>query len=97
VTFDARNHGDSPHVNGMGYDEMANDILELAKNLGFKKFSLLGHSMGGRAVMAFALSHPDQIEKLVVVDVSPFSMGADIKEMKGITFFNLPFCLHSCT
>lgn len=35
---------------------------------------LLGHSMGGKAVMSTALTHPDLISKLIVVDMPPVAM-----------------------
>ncbi|XP_021965274.1 protein ABHD11 [Folsomia candida] len=75
VVFDARNHGDSPHVPQHGYDVMAEDVLHLVQNtLKVEKFTLMGHSMGGRTAMALALRYPTLLEKLVVVDVSPVSL-----------------------
>ena len=32
---------------------------------------IIGHSMGGKTAMNFALAHPDKIDKLIVVDISP--------------------------
>ncbi|CAL8075074.1 unnamed protein product [Orchesella dallaii] len=61
---------------------MAEDIQELSRHLEIEKFSLMGHSMGGRTVMAFALKYPDLIEKLVVVDVSPLDLYSDFPTMK---------------
>jgi len=82
ITFDARNHGDSPHVGEHSYGAMAEDVLQLAKTLDIKKFSLMGHSMGGRTVMTFGLRYPEFLEKLIVVDVSPISMSSDFPLMK---------------
>lgn len=86
ICLDARNHGDSPHVDTMSYLEMAEDVKNFIENSpdidwsfpdseyeisGEMKVNLLGHSMGGRTAMAFALNYPEFLEKLIVVDVSP--------------------------
>jgi pimeloyl-ACP methyl ester carboxylesterase len=39
--------------------------------LGLEKFTLIGHSMGGRNSMAFAGRNPEKLERLVVVDIGP--------------------------
>lgn len=83
IVFDAKNHGDSPHSNEFNYQSMAKDVLQLVKHLKLTNFSLMGHSMGGRTVMVFALTHPEMIEKLIVVDVSPIELNADYSTMKG--------------
>lgn len=57
IAVDARNHGDSPHSNDHSYEHLAADLHELMKQLDLKKASFLGHSMGGRAVMYFALQY----------------------------------------
>nr|WP_246386512.1 alpha/beta fold hydrolase [Litorivivens lipolytica] len=68
---DLRNHGDSFHIETMSLSEMAADIRRLADHLQVDKFSLLGHSLGGKVAMQFALEHPERVEKLVVADISP--------------------------
>lgn len=55
ITVDARNHGDSPHTVEFSYPLMAVDIKFLMEDLGVKKASLIGHSMGGRTMMYFAV------------------------------------------
>jgi abhydrolase domain-containing protein 11 len=77
ITFDARNHGDSPHSDDMNYSVMLEDIKNLANHLSLPKFSLLGHSMGGLTSMSFALKYPDYLEKLVIVDIAPTIEGRD--------------------
>jgi esterase len=72
-TVDQRNHGRSPHSPEMNYRVMAQDVLELMHRLHLSSASVLGHSMGGKTAMQFALLHPDQVDKLVVVDISPRS------------------------
>lgn len=72
---DLRNHGTSPHTqDGMSYSDMALDLLQFVTDHKLEKICLVGHSMGGKAVQAFALS-PDLpegvLEYLVSVDMSP--------------------------
>ncbi|RVE50244.1 hypothetical protein evm_005079 [Chilo suppressalis] len=73
VAADARNHGESPHVNSHSYFDLASDVIKLMDTLGFKRATLIGHSMGGRTAMVVALTQPDKIDRLVVVDISPIS------------------------
>jgi pimeloyl-ACP methyl ester carboxylesterase len=68
---DQRNHGLSPHSPEFGYDHMARDLHEFMNAQGLTSAHVLGHSMGGKTAMQFALLYPDQVEKLVVVDISP--------------------------
>ena len=60
ITPDLRNHGQSPHLSGMRYKDMAEDVLALADHLGIERFDLLGHSMGGKVAMYLALNHADR-------------------------------------
>eukprot|EP00388_Colpodella_angusta_P032017 GDKK01025226.1.p1 GENE.GDKK01025226.1~~GDKK01025226.1.p1 ORF type:complete len:328 (-),score=67.97 GDKK01025226.1:121-1083(-) len=71
VTADIRNHGDSMHVDSMNVDEMAQDIIDTMDHLGHKKFYMAGHSLGGKVAMAVALLHPDRLQGLIVLDMSP--------------------------
>jgi len=68
---DQRNHGKSPHTDEMNYDLMSNDLLEFFKQHHITKAHLIGHSMGGKTAMNFALSHPALVAKLIVVDITP--------------------------
>jgi pimeloyl-ACP methyl ester carboxylesterase len=69
--IDLRNHGKSFHSDAFTYDVMAIDILEYCQANNFKKVSIIGHSMGGKVAMLFAVSHPELIEKLIVADIGP--------------------------
>jgi len=69
--LDLRNHGFSPWSDIMDYPSMADDIREFIQNSGFDKASVLGHSMGGKTAMEFALSFPERCEKLIVLDIRP--------------------------
>jgi len=71
VAFDLRNHGASDWAERMDYNEMAEDIRAALQERGHRRYALLGHSMGGKAAMVAALHHPDEIERLVLVDIAP--------------------------
>ena len=68
---DQRNHGRSPHFPEMDYGLMANDLKEFLESQWVYKAHIMGHSMGGKTAMQFALDHPEMTEKLIVVDMSP--------------------------
>lgn len=73
ITVDLRNHGNSEHTDSMTYTEMAADIRRVLELCGLKRASLIGHSMGGKAAMVFALYHRAMLDKLVVLDITPAS------------------------
>jgi pimeloyl-ACP methyl ester carboxylesterase len=69
--LDLRNHGKSFHSPEMSHDDLAHDILHYMESHGLEKINLLGHSLGGKAVMQFAIKYPIKVNKLIVVDISP--------------------------
>ena len=68
---DQRNHGHSPHSEEMNYQLMSDDLHELITDLNLSDVVLVGHSMGGKAVMTYATQHAEFLDKLVVVDIAP--------------------------
>jgi pimeloyl-ACP methyl ester carboxylesterase len=68
---DMRNHGLSPHSDEWNYKEMSEDVLELINDNQLKNVLLLGHSMGGKAAMQFALDNEALLDKLIIVDIAP--------------------------
>lgn len=68
---DLRNHGDSPHLDGMDFASLSADLESFAGGRGLQSFHLMGHSLGGKVAMYFAAHHPDRVESLVVVDIAP--------------------------
>ena len=69
---DQRNHGKSDHSDIHDYDSMRDDLFELVSYLKISKFFLVGHSMGGKCAISFALKWPEMIYGLLVADISPF-------------------------
>lgn len=68
---DQRNHGRSPHDFEFSYDAMTGDLLELLGDEGISKADFIGHSMGGKTLMFFALQHSAFIRKMIVADIAP--------------------------
>ncbi|GGK75359.1 alpha/beta fold hydrolase [Rufibacter glacialis] len=69
--IDLRNHGRSPHSEEFSYQLMTDDILEFIEQHQLQAPMIIGHSMGGKVAMNFALQHPDQLSKLLVADIAP--------------------------
>jgi esterase len=69
--LDQRNHGQSPHSDTFDYSTMANDLEEFIDEHEIENPVILGHSMGGKTAMEFAVKNPDKWSKLIVVDIAP--------------------------
>lgn len=68
---DQRNHGQSPHDDAFDYAVMVADLLEFIDEHRLENPIIIGHSMGGKVAMNFAVAYPDKLEKLIVVDIAP--------------------------
>ena len=68
---DQRNHGHSPHSESHTYKNLQEDLFEFFNSHNISKAILVGHSMGGKTAMLFAILHPELIEKLIIVDIAP--------------------------
>ena len=71
--IDLRNHGQSGQHPEMSYRAMADDLEHLRTRLGLGAVHVIGHSMGGKTAMQWALQRPESIGRLVVVDIAPVS------------------------
>lgn len=69
--IDQRNHGRSFHAEPFNYSILSDDLLRYADHHELERFSIIGHSMGGKTAMTFAATHPERISKLLVADISP--------------------------
>lgn len=77
VTVDLPNHGRSAHTDAMTYGEMSRSLGETARQIVNGPLHWVGHSMGGKAVMELALTQPDLVDRLVVVDIAPVQYSHD--------------------
>lgn len=79
IVPDLRNHGESPWAASHRYADLAADLAEvLAAEEG--PADILGHSMGGKAAMMLALSHPARVRRLIVADIAPVAYGHDQRQ-----------------
>jgi esterase len=76
ISPDLRNHGQSFRAPGMQYRELAADLARTLDALGVERAALLGHSMGGKLAMQFALDYPQRCERLLVADIAPVAYAA---------------------
>lgn len=71
LAVDMPNHGASPWTEVMDYPFMARELAAFIAETVKGPASVIGHSMGGKAAMMLALTRPDLVERLVVVDIAP--------------------------
>lgn len=71
IYVDLRNHGDSPHTEAMNFALMAADIHRLLQQLQTGPVHIVGHSLGGKVAMEFALRYPEQALSVVAADIAP--------------------------
>ena len=77
VCSDLRGYGDSSKPEGgersVNYSKraMAADQVELMRALGFPRFRLAGHDRGGRVSHRLCVDHPEAVERVAVLDISP--------------------------
>ena len=69
--IDQRNHGRSFHDPVFSYQAMAADLLLYCEHHNLDQVVLLGHSMGGKTAMEFAVTNPERVTKLIIADIAP--------------------------
>lgn len=73
LLVDLPDHGQSDWTQAFSFTGVADLVAEELRS-GFAAdgpVHLVGHSMGGKVAMLLALRHPDLVDRLVVVDISP--------------------------
>lgn len=91
--LDARNHGRSFHSAEMSHEVMAQDILNYIEDKNIHSVDLIGHSLGGKAAMYFALKNPQKLKHLLVADIAPKAYTPHhleiIKALKNLDFHKI--------
>ncbi|MDY0241120.1 MAG: alpha/beta fold hydrolase [Rhodospirillaceae bacterium] len=75
---DLRNHGASPWDDATDYAAMAGDVAHYIEQRGLGPADVMGHSMGGKAAMMLALTRPDLVRRLIIVDIAPVTYKPDV-------------------
>ncbi len=85
VLVDLPDHGRSPWTASFDFSAMADSVAELlrAGPAAHGPVHVVGHSMGGKVAMLLALRHPELVDRLVVVDISPVD-HADMSEFRHL-------------
>ncbi len=72
LVYDQRGHGRSfKPEEGYTPDDYSSDLKFLTDELGWDKFVLVGHSMGGRTAFHFASKFPEKVSHLIIEDIGP--------------------------
>jgi pimeloyl-ACP methyl ester carboxylesterase len=85
--MDLRGYGDRKHVTGeFTMEEAAADAIDLADELGWDRFSVIGHSMGGKVAHQVLLQAPDRVRKLI--GLNPVPAAAVSMDEQGWALFS---------
>jgi len=68
---DQRNHGRSFHDDDFSYELLVADLMYYLDHHKLDRVHILGHSMGGKTAMLFAVEHSSRLNKLIVADIAP--------------------------
>jgi len=82
LAIDQRGHGDSEWAHSYGPRDYILDLEDFVAKLGLSEITLIGHSIGGINATVYAARHPDQIAKLVVIDIGPDLGTAGVERMQ---------------
>lgn len=94
---DQRNHGHSPQSDTFNYLALTDDLFDFIDENEIEDPIIIGHSMGGKVAMRYALENPLLVKKLIVIDISLKAYGPRkqhlniIKAMKSIDLKKFKF------
>ncbi|WP_416770132.1 alpha/beta hydrolase [Pseudomonas sp. RHF3.3-3] len=89
VALDMAGHGHSGHRPiGAGYAlwDYVHDVLQVAEQLGWQRFALLGHSLGAIVSVVLAGALPERVSHLALIDgvIPPTANGESAAERLGM-------------
>lgn len=86
VALDLRGHGKSarPRDGGFAVEDFARDVGAVVDGLGFQRFVLVGHSLGGAVCVAYAGAHPDRVAALFLLDPASDGRAMPAEQAQGL-------------
>ncbi len=95
IAFDQRGHGrTSDGTKAFTLQQLKEDMRGLMDHLKLPRATLMGHSMGGRTALLFAMDHPDRMERLILNGAggtpstgdprAMFELFADVAKRQGM-------------
>lgn len=93
LLLDQRGHGKTGPVKGdFRPEDYSADLLSVVNELGWDKFSLVGHSLGARTALHFASEYSDRVNKVIFEDMGPHKTGSASRGTEEmISFVPVPF------
>ena len=95
--LDLPDHGRSDWTSRVSYLDMAALVADLlTTSYPAERVAVVGHSMGGKVAMVLALTRPELVERLCVVDIAPVayaresSFGTFVAGMRALDLATLP-------
>lgn len=77
LLVDLPDHGRSPWSEEFSFEAYAVAVAGTLREAGpDEAWTVVGHSLGGKVAMVLALTHPELVENLVVVDIAPKHYGS---------------------
>ncbi len=71
IRVDLPNHGQSLHIDDLTFKIMIDQLSGVFKKCCIEQAHLVGHSMGGKVALAFALEHPKKCLSITAADIAP--------------------------
>ena len=83
LLVDLPDHGRSPWSSEFSFEAYADQVAATLRAAGGEeRWTVVGHSLGGKVAMVLALAHPGLVERLAVVDIAPKGYG-DLSRFDG--------------
>ena len=89
LLYDQRGHGQSFHRGPYTVGRLTQDLKNLLEELRWDQVALVGHSLGGYVSYLFAYHYPECVQKMIIVDASPWPITDQKEKIKSI-LLNLP-------